>query len=134
MASFLADILVAVHLLVVVFVVGLPFMILIGWLRQWGWVRKPLLRFGHLAIMAYIVMNAVRGQLCFLTIWESDLRADAGETVESASFMGRVLHSLLFVEVDQDLLHQIYIAFGVFVLALTILVRPKGSQTRSTGN
>ena len=78
--------------------------------------------------MAYIVQNAIRGELCFLTHWESALRGQAGETVEEASFVGRMLHSILFVQVDQDLLHQIYVGFGAFVLALTFLVRPKRAK------
>lgn len=128
MPSLLADILVAAHLAIVVFVVGTPFLVFLGWPLKWRWIRNPLLRFGHLAIMAYIVQNAIRGELCFLTHWESALRGQAGETVEEASFVGRMLHSILFVQVDQDLLHQIYVGFGAFVLALTFLVRPKRAK------
>ena len=94
MPSFLADILVAAHLAIVLFVVGTPFLVFLGWPLGWRWIRKPWLRYSHLAIMGYIVMNAIRGELCFLTNWETALRERAGETVEDASFVGRMLHSI----------------------------------------
>jgi hypothetical protein len=81
--------------------------------------------------MGYIVFNAIRGELCFLTLWESSLRERAGETLDEASFIARQLHAILFVEVDQDRLHQIYIAFGVLVFASMLLVRPQSRAVRS---
>ena len=124
--AFLADLVTAVHLAIVVFMLALIIAVPIGGLLGWRWIRSMPLRLSHLTIMAYIVFNAARGKLCFLTHWEMDLRALAGQRfADDYSFIGRLLHDLLFVEVDQSLLHWIYGGVGLFVLAGIVLVPPR---------
>ncbi len=50
------------HLLTVAFVVSLPILVCVGWLRRWRWVRIPALRFLHLMIMVYIVAENKRNE------------------------------------------------------------------------
>ena len=128
-----ADIITAVHLAVVLFMLGGMFLVPLGGVLGWSWVRSLPLRLTHLGIMGYIVFNAIRGELCFLTHWEVDLRQAAGqETREQWSFVGRLLHDILFVEVDQDLLHGIYIGLGVLVLAGLVFVPPRRRRTHTS--
>ena len=76
--------------------------------------------------MVYIALNAARGELCFLTHWEQDLRARAGQSSdEQVSFMGRLLRDLLYVETPQETLHRVYFAFGALVLVSVVFVRPR---------
>jgi len=49
-------------------------------------------------------------------------------TQEDFSFVGRILHDILFVDVDQALLHWIYAGLGVLVLGGMILVPPRRRQ------
>ena len=125
--ALLADAVTAVHLGIVVFMLVLIVAVPVGGALGWRWVRNLPLRLTHLAIMAYIVFNAARGELCFLTHWEWDLRAAAEQqTTTDYSFIGRLLHELLFVDdVDQVVLHWIYAGVGLFVLAGIILVPPR---------
>lgn len=78
-AAGLADALLALHVGVVVFVVGLRPLVLVGGARGWRWVRHRGLRLTHLGLMGFICAQALLGQLCPLTVWEQDLRRLAGQ-------------------------------------------------------
>lgn len=124
MDAFLADLLVAVHLAIVTFMIAGVVLVLIGWPLRWRFVRSPYFRLPHLAIMAYIVVNAIQGEVCFLTVWENDLRLAAGQLdVEDISFIGRLLRDVLYLEVPQASLDRFYIVFGVLV-AVTFIAVP----------
>ncbi|MDA1264864.1 MAG: DUF2784 domain-containing protein [Planctomycetota bacterium] len=124
-SALLADVVTAAHLAVVVFLLVMLFAVPVGGVCRWRWVRNPALRMTHLAIMGYIVFNAARGELCCLTHWEMDLRRAAGQASgEDYSFVGRLLHDILFVDVDQSVLHWIYAGVGLLVLAGLFLVPP----------
>lgn len=123
--ALLADVVAAVHLAIVVFVLAVPFAALAGGLLRWRWVRSPLLRLVHLGIMLYIALNALRNELCFLTHIEFDLRREAGQQGAEGSFVGQVLHDVLFVDVDQALLNGIYLGFFALVVLTLVLVPPR---------
>ena len=123
----LADLLVATHFAVVAFALGGALALRIGGLRRWEWVRGLVFRFTHLAV---VVAVALQPKLCFLTDWEIELRARAGKGIEEASFVGRILHEWLFVEVELATLQRIYIYFGVLVLVGLFTVRPRRRPQR----
>ena len=125
--SLLADLVVALHFVVVVFALGGAIAILIGWIRSWEWVRRPVLRLFHLGVVAAV---ALQQGLCFLTDWEIDLRARAGKGIEEASFVGRLLHDWLFIDVELATLQRIYLAFGALVLVGIFAVRPRFRRQR----
>lgn len=134
--SLLADVLVALHLVVVGFVIFGLALVLLGRWRGWAWVRNPIFRLTHLGIVGYIAFNAIRGELCFLTLWETDLRISAGqERASDVSFMGRLLRNLLYVEeVDQTVLHAIYLAFALLVAWSWFAVRPRFGTSSDTAS
>ena len=122
----LADLVVALHFVVVAFVLGGAIAILLGGILGWEWVRRPVLRLIHLGV---VLVVALQSELCFLTDWEIGLRERAGKGIEEASFIGRLLHEWLFVEVELAVLQRIYLAFGALVLAGLFAVRPRfGAQ------
>jgi hypothetical protein len=126
MYGLLADAIVVVHLLVVLFMVLGLVLVLVGWPLHWRWIRNPWFRITHLAIMGYIAFNALRGEYCFLTLWERDLRQAAGQTSEQEiSFVGRLFREALYVEVPQEQLDRYYLVFGALVLIATVCVRPR---------
>ena len=125
MHAFLADLVAGVHLAIVLFMIFGLALVIVGGLLRWRWVHNGWFRLVHLGIMGYIVFNAARGELCFLTHWESDLRAAAGQNEEEISFVGRLLRGILYVDVPQDTLHKYYFAFGLLVLLSTLFVRPR---------
>ena len=123
----LADLVVAVHFVVVAFVLFGAIATLVGGIRRWEWVRGPLFRIIHFAIVLVVVLQQ---ELCFLTEWEIELRSRAGKGVEEASFIGRLLHEWLFVDVELATLQKIYIAFGVLVLLGLFAVPPRFKRQR----
>jgi hypothetical protein len=128
--AFLADLVTAVHLTIVIFMIFGMLVVPVGGLLRWRWVRNMPFRLIHLAIMGYIVFNAIRGELCFLTYWELDLRQAAGQvTQEDWSFVGRILHDILFVDVDQAVLHWIYAGLGALVVGGMVFVPPRRKRT-----
>ncbi len=66
--NLLADTILVVHFLFVVFVVFGLILILIGLLAQWSWVHNRIFRITHLAAIGIVVLQAWIGQLCPLTI------------------------------------------------------------------
>jgi len=121
----LADLLVIVHFAFVAFVaLGLP-LIFVGAWRGWRWVRNPWLRLAHLAAIGVVAAQALLGVVCPLTVWEAQLRRAAGGSAIPGTFMGRLVHSLLFFELPQWAFTLGYCTFGVLVLAAWLLVPPR---------
>ena len=113
-----ADGVLAVHVGIVAFVVlGLPVTLIGGWLG-WGWVRRPLFRVTHLALIAIVAGQAVAGVVCPLTIWESELRTAGGQrSYEDLSFVAYWLREFLFYEAPPWVFTVAYVAFGALVAA-----------------
>ena len=126
MNAFLADLVVIIHFAIVLFMVVGLLLILLGGLRRWRWVRNPWFRLSHLGIMAYIAFNARRGELCFLTLWERDLRREAGQRFEEEmSFIGQLFREALYVDVPQRDLDKIYMVFAAVVMVSMLAIRPR---------
>jgi hypothetical protein len=115
-SALIADCIAAFHLSIVVFILVGQVLVVIGWPLRFQWIRNPWFRFTHLGIMLYIVQNAIRGKFCFLTLWEWDLREKAGQLGEESSFIGKLLSDILFVDVPQATLNNVYLAFFGIVL------------------
>ncbi len=132
--ALLADLVTAAHLAVVAYVLLGQLLVLIGWPLGWRWIRNAWFRLSHLGIIAYISFNAVRGELCFLTHWEADLRTKAGQQGSEASFLGQVLHDILFVDLAQRTLDKIYLGFAAVVLLSLVCIRPRmGRRAQRSG-
>jgi hypothetical protein len=126
----LADFIVVVHFAYVSFVVGGLLLILLGGWRKWRWVRNFWFRLLHFLMIAVVVGESLLGIVCPLTDWEDALREKAGETVAQGSFIGRMVHNLLFIEVPEIGLTPFYCAFGLIVLATLFLVPPHWPKWR----
>jgi hypothetical protein len=122
----LADILVILHFLYVLFAVGGLMVILLGALRQWAFVRNPLFRTMHLAAVGLVALEAALGIDCPLTVWEFDLRHLAGQPVEhNLSFVARLARLIIFYDLPHWVFTTMHIAFGVAVIATYIMIRPR---------
>lgn len=115
-AALLADALLVLHLGVVAFVVGLLPLVLIGGARGWRWVRHRGLRFTHLGLMLFITAQTWLGQLCPLTVWEQQLRQQAGQGGYTASFIEHGLASLLYWDLPWWAFVAAYTVFAGLVL------------------
>jgi hypothetical protein len=68
-AAFWADVVVAVHVAYVAFVVLAVPAILVGGLLGAEWVRNSWFRNTHLAMIAIVVIQSLCGVTCLLTVW-----------------------------------------------------------------
>lgn len=123
--SILADIVLALHVALVVFVVGGLVFIIVGNLRSWRWVNALWFRLAHLAAIAFVVAEAWLGATCPLTSLEMWLRAQAGAATYSVSFIEYWLQRLLYYEAPPWLFTVGYTIFGLVVAATWWCFPPK---------
>jgi Na+(H+)/acetate symporter ActP len=127
-AGWLADAMLALHVGVVLFVVGLLPLVIVGGMRGWAWVRRFGLRLTHVLLMVFIAGQAWLGQLCPLTVWEQDLRRISGEAGYRESFIEHWLSRLLYWEAPWWVFVAVYTGFAVLVVGAWWWVRPNGKH------
>jgi hypothetical protein len=130
--SLAADALLVTHVLFVAFMVFGLMLIFVGKYLSWQWVRNRWFRVTHLLGMGVVVLQALFGVICPLTIWEMDLRSKAGETVYEGSFIRHWLHELLFYQAPSWVFVVCYAVFGGLVLAGWFWVRPRRAAKRKS--
>lgn len=107
----LADIVLIIHFLYVLFVVGsLPIIWIGAWLRL-TFVRNPWFRYLHLAAILFVVGESLLGIACPLTLWENSLR----QIETDKSFIQHWLHFIIFYNVPETILAIIYSLFAGLV-------------------
>jgi hypothetical protein len=113
----LADLVLATHFAIVVFVVGALPLIVVGNIRGWAFVNGWWFRLAHLAAIAVVVAQAWLGVVCPLTTFENWLRAQAGQAVYESSFIEHWLTRILFYEAPVWVFTAVYTLFGLAVAA-----------------
>jgi len=110
----LADAILVVHALFVLFVTGGLVATWIGIAAGARFARNRWFRGVHLAAIAFVVAESLLGYACPLTVWEDALRGStAGE-----GFIERWVHAWLFWSAPAWVFTVAYVAFGAAV-ALT---------------
>ena len=133
MNGFLADLMVAIHVGYVGYVVVGLLLIVLGWIVGWKWVRNFWFRLSHLIMMLVVVYEEVMHIRCPLSVWEEHFRILAGQPVSGETFMGRLLHRLLFYEAPPIVFTIGYFTFGALVLATFLFCRPRWPFGKKTG-
>lgn len=121
----LADVILALHVGIVAFVLVGTGAILFGGWREWAWVRDLRFRIAHLLLIAFIAAQAWAGRLCPLTVWEQALRARAGQDVYAESFIQHWLSRAIFFEAPWWAFIAAYSLFALLVLACWWWVPPR---------
>lgn len=121
----LADLLLALHTLLVAFVIFGLVATLLGHCLKWRWVRNFWFRLSHLILIGIVVLQAWLGVLCPLTVWEMTLREKAGGAAYDGSFIQHWLQSILYYSAPDWVFIVVYSVFGALVLASWIWVRPR---------
>ena len=134
MYGLLADGVVLVHVAYVAFVILGQAAIVVAAPFRWQWARNPWFRFAHLTMIAVVAYEAIRGLRCPLTAWEEQLRTLAGQTVQAGdTFLGRLLHNLLFVEgMPEVFFTTLYLAMLAVVLQGLVMYPPRGFRLTGT--
>jgi Protein of Unknown function (DUF2784) len=128
--SLFADLVLAVHVAYVVYIVAGLALILVGLWRGWGWVRNPWFRLTHLAAIAVVALGLIFQTACPLTVWEMELRSLAGQPVSEATFVGRLLHHLLFGAVPTWASNAMYVLFSLAIAAAFVVAPPRRGRRR----
>ncbi|HEX7234597.1 MAG TPA: DUF2784 domain-containing protein [Nitrosospira sp.] len=122
----LADIILIIHFLFVLFVVGSVPLIWIGARLGWRFVRNMRFRLAHVGAIVFVSMESMAGMVCPLTLLEDLLRQSPTDT----SFIQRWLHRILFYDVPEGALAVLYLMFAILV-AITFKLVPPSRYSRS---
>jgi hypothetical protein len=120
-----ADVVVVVHVGYVFFVVLGQLAIWLGLALRWRWIYNSWFRWVHLVMMAIVGLEAVFNITCPLTRAESVLRGWGSEVAAEDSFVGRLLHNLIFVDLPSAVLSALHITFALLVVATFVLAPPR---------
>ena len=108
----LADLLLAFHFSVAVFIVLGLILVWIGALAGWPWIRNRWFRYLHLAAIVFVAAEALLGYACPLTVWEDLLRGG----VRPETFIGRWVYRLLYYNAPEWVFTTLYAAWAAATL------------------
>jgi Protein of Unknown function (DUF2784) len=116
----LADAIVVVHFLIVLFVLaGVP-LVYLGVALRWAWVRSRHWRVLHLGAIFFIAAESLLGIACPLTVWEYALRGQQS----THGFIERGVDRVLFYDAPPWVFTVSYIAFAALVVVTWLAVPP----------
>jgi hypothetical protein len=127
----LAEAILAIHVLIIVFNVGGLIVIPLGAWRHWAFVRVRWWRVLHLASLAIVAVQAIWGRACFLTIWQSDLQRTAGQSASESPLIQRWVEHVVFWPVPLWVFTALYVLVFAYTVALWWLVPPKRRDSGS---
>ena len=113
----LANGVLTLHLMLVLFVVLGLLLVVVGNLRGWRWVNHPWFRLIHLAIILVVAAEAWLGIVCPLTTLEMWLRSQAGTATYSGGFIEYWFQQALYYDAPDWAFILAYSLFAALVLA-----------------
>ena len=120
----LANLVLATHVLFVVFVIVMVPLIFLGGACSWQWVRSPVLRWFHLLGIGIVIIQSWLGIVCPLTTLEMWLRRLGGEETYSGGFIEHWMQRLLYWDLPWWAFVMVYTLFGIVVLSTWLFVPP----------
>ena len=120
----MADAILVVHFLIVVFNAGGLVVVWIGAGAGWRWVRNPWFRFLHLGAIAFVAAEALLGVMCPLTVWEDLLRGG----LRPESFVGRWVYYFLYYRAPEWVFTVAYVAWALATVITLWLIPPRLSR------
>ena len=121
----LADALLLLHVLIVIFIVVGLMAIYTGRVFAWFWVRNPWFRVLHAVAIGVVAVQSWFGFICPLTTWEMSFRYRAGDAVYSGSFISHWLETLLYYQAPAWVFIVVYTVLGALAVASWYFVRPR---------
>ncbi len=120
----MADAVLILHGLVVLFILLGQLMVMLGGWRNWAWVRNLCFRSLHLLAILIVTLQAWLNLLCPLTTIEMKLRELAGQEGYEVSFVQYWLNELLYYSAPWWVFVIIYSLFALVVVGSWVWVRP----------
>ncbi|SOB59264.1 conserved membrane protein of unknown function [Pseudodesulfovibrio profundus] len=120
----LADAILLLHFAIALFLtLGLP-AVWLGHFLRWRLIHSRLFRYTHAGIMLFVLVEALLGKLCPLTVWESQLRLNSDDAT-SGYDQGFIFHwvdRLLFPDIPAWIFPVLYAAYFAAVMATFVLI------------
>ena len=117
----MADVILVVHFLIVLFNIGGLLVVWIGAALGWRWVCNPWFRFLHLGAIAFVAAEALLGIVCPLTVWEDMLRGG----LRPESFVGRWVRHFLYYDAPEWVFTVLYLAWAGATLVTLKVIPPR---------
>ena len=121
MKLFLADIVLIIHFIVIIFVTLNFFFIPVGYVKNWQWTKNLKIRLIHLFLVAFVMTETILGFLCPLTIIENNLRLNFHD---ERSFIAYWLSKIIFWEVNNIIFILIYLITFLWTCIMWKLYKP----------
>lgn len=116
----LADIILALHLLLAALIAAGLFLVPLGGIRHWRWVRHRRLRLTHLGLMLFVALEGILGLTCPLTILEYALRQEDAPR----HFLAETMERLLYWDISPEAFALLYVVCAAWALLLWRLIPP----------
>lgn len=120
--AILADIILVVHAVVVIFNVGGLAAIWIGAALNWRWIRNFWFRAIHLGAIGFVAAGSLLGMVCPLTVLEDALRQTGPP---QSGFIQRWVSRLLYYDFPASVFTITYVLFALIVLLTFIFIKPE---------
>jgi hypothetical protein len=122
----LADAILVVHALFVLFVVGGALYVWLGAGLGWRGARNRRFRQWHLAAIVFVAAQTALGYACPLTIWEDRLR----DAVAEPGFIARWLQRAIYYDLPGWVFTLAYLGFALAIALTWRLVPPRAAGER----
>ena len=120
----LADLVLLLHALFVVFVVAALLLTVVGGYRHWQWIRNWWFRVIHFLGIAVVIVQSWAGLICSITTLEMWLRRQAGGKLYDGSFIQYWLQRFLYYDAPGWVFTVVYTGFGLLVIITWIRFPP----------
>ncbi len=119
----LADIVLAFHFGIALFITLGLLLIPLGFIYSWSWIRNRRFRQIHAGLMLFVSIEAVFAITCPLTVLEAQLR----QTTAPQSFWAYQLNQLLYWDLPPSFFVGLYLLCSIWVVYLWSRIPPRSS-------
>lgn len=117
----LADIVLAFHFGIALFITLGLLLIPLGFIYSWSWIRNRRFRQIHTGLMFFVAIEAVFAITCPLTVLEAQLR----QTTAPQSFWAYQLNQLLYWDLPPSFFVGLYLLCSIWVVYLWRRIPPR---------
>ena len=117
----LATAVLLIHIFLILFIVGLFFLVPIGYKYNWNWQKSQRLRFLHLILISIVTFETLVGISCPLTVIENNLRG----IYISNSFIDLILQKIVYWEFPTIVFLLLYSLCLFWTILMWFIFPPK---------
>ena len=108
-----ADLILIIHFLIVIFIISLLALIPYGYCKKWAWVRSKKVRYTHLFLISFVTIESFLGNICPLTVLENNLRG----VITNQTFVSKYLSKIIFFNFPSTFFLTLY-SLGFLIAVL----------------